>query len=53
MLQIVECACIVELKCLAGYQKLQAKHPGVNVWGLISEDILQLKGEEPAADDKK
>ena len=43
---IVECACIVELKMLGGYAKLQAKHPGVKVWGLISEDILQLQGKE-------
>jgi adenine phosphoribosyltransferase len=43
---IVECACIVELKMLGGYAKLQAKHPGVKVWGLISEDILQLEGKE-------
>lgn len=28
---IVECACMVELKMLGGYQKLQAKHPGVKV----------------------
>jgi adenine phosphoribosyltransferase len=42
---IVECACIVELKALGGYAKLQAKHPGVQVWGLISEDILQLEGK--------
>ena len=41
---VVECACIVELKGLGGYQKLQAKHPGVNVWGLISEDVLNLEG---------
>lgn len=31
LLKIVECACIVELKALQGYQKLQAKHPGVEV----------------------
>ena len=43
---IVECACIVELKFLGGYQKLQAKHPEVKVWGLISEDILQLDGSQ-------
>lgn len=42
---IVECACIVELKCLNGYGKLQEKHPGTAVWGLISEDVLQLKGD--------
>lgn len=44
--QIVECACIVELKMLQGYAKLKAKHPSVNVWGLISEDILTLEGKE-------
>lgn len=35
---------MVELKALGGYGKLQKKHPEVRVWGLISEDILQLKG---------
>jgi adenine phosphoribosyltransferase len=45
---IVECACMVELKALGGYAKLQAKHPGVNVWGLISEDLLQLEGKTEA-----
>ena len=28
---IVECACMVELKMLGGYSKLQAKHPSVKV----------------------
>lgn len=42
---IVECACIVELKMLGGYAKLQSRHPEVKVWGLISEDILQLEGK--------
>lgn len=42
---IVECACMVELKMLGGYTKLQEKHPSVKVWGLISEDILTLNGE--------
>jgi len=46
---IVECACMVELKGLGGYAKLQAKHPGVNVWGLISEDVLLLDGQAPPA----
>jgi hypothetical protein len=36
----------VELKALGGYGKLKAKHPTVQVWGLISEDILQLEGKE-------
>lgn len=44
---IVECACMVELKGLGGYAKLQAKHPNVKVWGLISEDVLQLEGKVP------
>ena len=44
---IVECACMVELKGLGGYAKLQARHPGVKVWGLISEDILTLEGTTP------
>lgn len=43
---IVECACIVELKMLGGYAKLQQKHAGVKVWALISEDILQKEGTE-------
>jgi len=48
---IVECACVVELKFLNGYGKLQEKHPNVRVWSLISEDILLLEGEaEPAAE---
>lgn len=42
---IVECACVVELKCLGGYSKLQNKHPGTAVWSLISEDVLTLKGQ--------
>ncbi len=41
---VVECACIVELKMLGGYKKLQEKHPDVKVWGLISEDVLNLEG---------
>jgi adenine phosphoribosyltransferase len=43
---LVEFACMVELKALGGYAKLQARHPGAKVWGLISEDILQLEGKE-------
>ena len=39
--EVVECACIVELKALGGYGKLQAKHPGTKVWGLISENICK------------
>ena len=42
---VVECACIVELKCLGGSNKVREKYPGVDVWALISEDVLQLKGE--------
>jgi adenine phosphoribosyltransferase len=42
--EVVECACVVELKVLDGYKKLAALHPNVKVWSLISEDILQLKG---------
>jgi hypothetical protein len=30
---IVECACMVELKALGGYQKLQSKHPSTQVVG--------------------
>jgi adenine phosphoribosyltransferase len=43
---VVECACMVELKMLGGYAKLQARHPTAKVWGLISEDILLLEGKE-------
>ena len=42
---IVECACMVEIKVLNGYGKLKEKHPAVDVWALISEDLLQLQGE--------
>jgi len=42
---IVECACMVELKMLGGYAKLAERHPGVRVWGMISEDILLNNGE--------
>lgn len=41
---VVECACVVELKALGGYEKLKSKFPAIKVWGLISEDILQLEG---------
>lgn len=34
---IVECACMVELKALGGYQKLQSKHPSTQVETLCSE----------------
>jgi hypothetical protein len=44
---VVECACMVELKCLGGYKKLQELHPTTQVWGLISEDVLNLEGTEP------
>ena len=43
---VVECACMVELKILEGYKKLQAKHPKTEFWGLISEDVLTLEGVE-------
>jgi phosphoribosylpyrophosphate synthetase len=38
---IVECACMVELKMLGGYGKLQAKHPGVKV--ITFEQILEIE----------
>jgi hypothetical protein len=44
---VVECACMVELKMLGGYKKLQELHPTTQVWGLISEDVLNLEGVEP------
>lgn len=45
---VVECACMVELKALGGYERLKAKYPDIKVWGLISEDVLTLAGEEGA-----
>ena len=42
---IVECACMVELKMLGGYARLAERHSGVQVWGMISEDILLNNGE--------
>lgn len=44
---VVECACMVELKALGGYQKLTARHPEIAVWGMISEDVLTLEGTVP------
>jgi phosphoribosylpyrophosphate synthetase len=38
---IVECACMVELKMLGGYGKLQAKHPGVKV--ITFKQILEIE----------
>lgn len=43
--EVVECACMIELKFLNGVGKLQESHPDVPVWSLISEDILTVKGE--------
>jgi adenine phosphoribosyltransferase len=42
---VVECACMVELKALGGYERLRAKYPEMKVWGLISEDVLTLAGD--------
>lgn len=42
--EVIECACMVELKALGGYKKLQEKHKTIKVWGLISEDVLTLEG---------
>lgn len=39
---IVECACMVELKMLGGYQKLQAKHPGVKVLSLLTSRYVLI-----------
>lgn len=50
---VVECACMVELKMLGGYEKLQIRHPGIKVWGLISEDILTLNGEPDDVEEEK
>eukprot|EP00608_Synchroma_pusillum_P011162 CAMPEP_0198420694 /NCGR_PEP_ID=MMETSP1452-20131203/1085_1 /TAXON_ID=1181717 /ORGANISM="Synchroma pusillum, Strain CCMP3072" /LENGTH=207 /DNA_ID=CAMNT_0044140861 /DNA_START=55 /DNA_END=678 /DNA_ORIENTATION=- len=41
---VVECACLVELKALAGFERLRAAHPGVEIWSLISEDVLTVAG---------
>eukprot|EP00752_Nemacystus_decipiens_P003792 g3489.t2 len=38
--EVVECACMIELKALNGVGKLHERHPDVPVWSLISEDIL-------------
>jgi hypothetical protein len=39
VLQIVECACMVELKMLGGYKKLQEKHPTVKVIIIIPTTV--------------
>lgn len=44
--EVVECACMIELKALNGVGKLHERHADVPVWSLISEDILTVKGEE-------
>jgi hypothetical protein len=36
LVQVVECACIVELKALGGYKKLQDKHPEVKVMLIVA-----------------
>lgn len=38
-LQVVECACMVELKALGGYDKLRAKHPDVKVFVACSLNL--------------
>ncbi|CAM9331042.1 unnamed protein product [Discosporangium mesarthrocarpum] len=42
--EVVECACMIELKALDGVGKLHSKHPDVPVWSLISEDVLTVDG---------
>lgn len=44
--EVVECACMIELKALNGVGKLHETHPDVPVWSLISEDILTVKGAQ-------
>ncbi|CAB1107596.1 unnamed protein product [Ectocarpus sp. CCAP 1310/34] len=44
--EVVECACMIELKALNGVGKLHERHGDVPVWSLISENILTVKGEE-------
>lgn len=51
--EVIECACVVELKALKGFEKVRAKHEEVKVWSLISEDILTLEGNtEEGGEDK-
>ncbi|CAM9554464.1 unnamed protein product [Choristocarpus tenellus] len=42
--EVLECACMIELKALDGVGNLHSKHPDVPVWSLISEDILTVEG---------
>lgn len=44
--EVVECACMIELKALNGVGKLHESHPDVPVWSLISEDILTVNGQD-------
>lgn len=44
--EVVECACMIELKALNGVGKLHEHHPDVPVWSLISEDVLTVEGKE-------
>lgn len=44
--EVVECACMIELKALNGVGKLHKHHPDVPVWSLISEDVLTVEGKE-------
>eukprot|EP00808_Paulinella_micropora_P007812 g25683.t1 len=45
---VLECACIVEIKALAARKKFEDSGNGeIPIWALISESILNLKGELP------
>jgi len=46
---VVECACVVELTQLnARARFVKEGHGDIPIWGLISEKVLNLKGELPA-----
>ena len=42
---VVECACIVELKALAGGDKVRAQYPSTNVYTLMDENLLTTEGK--------
>ena len=56
---VLECAVMVELKCLGGGDKLRAKHPNsvvrscmyllqyncLQLWNLLDENMLQVEGK--------
>ena len=42
---VVECACIVELKALAGGDKVRTQYPNTNVYTLMDENALTTEGK--------